>query len=135
LDFINHYAETAFRLVTDRRNRSALQSFPGKTGQMILVEQYLLTACLEYHRERKRSPYRGIDIRYVFDTIDEAYRPERATEAGFTHLASDTKKNARICYYLERRLQQDLPEYHELCMKYVRRAGCSESMAHFPYTG
>ena len=36
----------------------------GKHGHMILVEQYLLTACRQFH---------GVPMRYLFDTIEEAY--------------------------------------------------------------
>jgi hypothetical protein len=43
VDFIQHYADTAKRLVADRRNRAALRAYPGKQGQMILLEQYLLS--------------------------------------------------------------------------------------------
>jgi len=120
LDFIQHYADSAKRLLNDRRNRAALRINNGKNEQMLLLEQYLLSACLEYHRERKRSPFCGIEIRYVFENWEDAFRPERATEAGFTHLAAGAKRSLHVARHLERRVQQDLPEHYERCLNYVR---------------
>ena|ERR1700694_3108027 len=118
LDFIRHYSDAAFKLVTGSQNRAALRSLGGKDGHMILVEQYLLTACTEYHRHRGRSPYDQIEIRYVFDSMEDAFHPHRATAAGFTHLASDAKRSAQICHHLERRVQHSLPRHYERCMSY-----------------
>jgi len=122
VDFIRHYARAAVRLVTDPENRRALENLPGRNGHMILVEQYLLTACYEFHRARPRSPYRGIQMRYIFDTIEEACRPERAAQAGFTHLASTAKGNARVCAHVEQRVRRDLPRYYERCIALTRAA-------------
>jgi hypothetical protein len=120
VDFIQHYADTAKRLLADRRNRAALRDYPGKHGQMILLEQYLLSACVEYYRERKRSPFRGIEMRYLFDSFDDAFHPERATEAGFTHLAADAKRSHRVARHLELRVRHDLPEHYERCVNYIQ---------------
>ena len=119
IDFIRHYAGNALRLVTDTHNRTALRAFPQKARHMILVEQYLLSACIEYHRNRKNSPFHGVEVRYVFDTITDAFQLERATEAGFTHLAAGAKQNPRLCQHLEIRVQQELPGYYERCRRFV----------------
>jgi hypothetical protein len=65
VDFIRHYADAAMRLVTGPLNRERLRALPGRHGHMVLVEQYLLSACYEYHRDRPGSPYRGIEMRHV----------------------------------------------------------------------
>jgi hypothetical protein len=122
VDFIQHYADSAFKLVTDARNRDALQAVRGKGGYMILVEQYLLNACIEYHRRRNRSPYRQIEISYLFDSMEEAFQPHRAAQAGYTHLASDAKRNGQTCHYLERRVQRCLPQHYERCVNFVQNA-------------
>jgi hypothetical protein len=122
LDFILHYARAAMRLVTDARNRRGLAALSSRNGHMILVEQYLLSACYEYHRERAGSPYRGVEMRYLFPAIEDAYRPECATQAGYTHLASGTKQDASVCADLEERVRHELPRYYERCMKYARGA-------------
>ncbi len=69
---------------------------------------------------RKRSPFCGIEIRYLFETWEDVFRPERATEAGFTHLAAGAKSNLRVAGHLERRVREDLPGHYERCIKYVR---------------
>jgi hypothetical protein len=112
IDFIRHYSRVALRLVTDPRNRPGLYHYRGKVGQMILIEQYLLSACLEYHRRRRRSRFPGVEIRYVFDTVEDGYRRDSAAAAGFTHLAGGAKRHPRIARDLERRVRQDLPDYY-----------------------
>ncbi|HXI22238.1 MAG TPA: DUF6734 family protein [Pyrinomonadaceae bacterium] len=122
VDFINHYAESALQLVAAARNRKALQALAGKGAHMLLVEQYLLTACVEYHHQSKSSPYRGIEIRHVFPTISDAFNPDRATEAGFTHLVG-AKRNALVSRDLELRVQCDLPNYYDRCRNYAAAPG------------
>lgn len=114
-DFIEHYANTALQIIGDRRNRAAMKVLPDKSRHMLLIEQYILTACVEYHRARKRSPYHGIEIRHVFETIDDAFGPQQATEAGFTHLAAGAKRDARVSRDLEAKVQHDLPEFYDRC--------------------
>ncbi|MGH9883349.1 MAG: DUF6734 family protein, partial [Pyrinomonadaceae bacterium] len=94
--FIKHYAKTALRIIRDPRNRSAMKLLPEKSRHMLLIEQYMLTACVEYHRTQKRSRFGGIEIRHVFPTIDEAMSPRGPREAGFTHLAGGAKSNPRV---------------------------------------
>lgn len=117
VDFIRHYADSALRLVLGQENRAELARVRGKIGQMILAEQYLLTACFEYHRSRPESPFRDVTIGYVFDTPEKPYQPEYATEAGYTHLASGAKKDDRVCRHLEVRVRQDLPDHYERCLR------------------
>lgn len=111
IEFIQDYASKAMQLVTDPRNRLGLASLSEKPGHMILIEQLFLTACIEHRR--------NIEIRYIFDSIEDAYNPDRATEAGFTHLAAGAKRNARICRQLERRVQRELPEFYERCVGFL----------------
>lgn len=118
IDFINYFAETALHIVRHPANRPGWRELPGK--HMLLIEQYLLTAMIEYHRRRKKPPFRISDIRYIFPTIEDAFVSERATVAGFTHLAAGAKKNARIARDLERRVERDLPEHYDRCARYVR---------------
>ncbi len=115
IDFINDYAGAVLRLVADPANRGALRTLRGKEAHMFLIEEYTLTACVEYHHQRKRSPYRGIEIRHIFPTLEDAYRPEQTTAAGFTHLAGSAKRNVQLSRDLEARVQKDLPEFYERC--------------------
>jgi hypothetical protein len=56
----------------------------------------------------------------MFNTIDDAYRPEAATRAGFTHLASSAKQNRLICSSIEERVKRDLPRFYERASRYAR---------------
>ena len=87
---------------------------------MLLIEQYLLTACVEFHRTNKRSPYYGVEIRHVFPTIEDVFIRERAAQAGFTHLAGPAKRIPRVARDLEKRVRQDLPEFYERCTNLLR---------------
>src|SRR5262249_14824454 len=89
-------------------NRRAFDKFGDKSGNMFLVEQYLLTACLEYH---------GVEIRYVFETIGSAFDKRCATEAGYTHLAAGAKRDPANARDLEGRVKGDSPEHFERCEK------------------
>ncbi|MEO8662548.1 MAG: DUF6734 family protein [Bryobacteraceae bacterium] len=111
LEFIQKYAAKALRLALDPRNRG-LANLHGRIGHMILLEQYLLTACLEY---------RGVRIEYLFESMADAYQPGRAAELGYTHLAAGAKRNPRIARELERRVASDLPRHYERCLRYMSR--------------
>jgi hypothetical protein len=121
IDFINHFAETALRIVRHPANRPGWRELPGK--HMLLIEQYLLSAMIEYHRRRKKPQFKIAGIRYLFPTIDDACVSERATDVGFTHLAAGVKKNARVARDLERRVERDLPEHYDRCARYARASG------------
>jgi len=116
-DFIRHYAGRALRMASDPRNRERLDGLPGKEGHMILLEQFLLSACLDYHAGRAASPFADVRIGYVFDRLDLAYSADAAEAAGFTHLAAGAKRDRRVCRDLEWRVQTDLPEFYERCRR------------------
>jgi len=122
VDFIKHYARTALRIVRDPKNRSAMKLLPEKSRHMLVIEQYMLTACLEYHRTQKQSPYSGIEIRHVFATLDEALSPHGPRRAGFTHLAAGAKRNRRVSRDLENRVRRELPEFYEHCTNLLQAA-------------
>jgi len=115
LDFIKHYAKTALRIIRDPRNRSAMKLLPEKSRHMLLIEQYVLTACVEYHRTQKQSPYAGIKMRHIFPTVEGALSPQAQIKAGFTHLAGPAKRERRVARDLEKRVQRELPEFYERC--------------------
>ena len=127
VDFIQHYAAEALKIATDARNRPGLARLGDKIGHMILLEQYLLSACLEYHAEQPGSAFSDVHIRYVFEGVEQAYDPSAAQAAGYTHLAAGTKRNRRVCRDLERRVRQDLPRFYERCRE--RAHGFREAIA------
>lgn len=119
LDFIHDYARTGLRLIADPRNADLLRICQQKTRHMFLIEEYALSACVEYHRRQKKSPYHGIEIRYLFPSLEDAFKPEYTTMAGFTHLAGAmAKKDPQLARQLEHRVKRDLPRFYQRCLKY-----------------
>jgi len=121
VDFIAHYASQAIRLMEEPRNRAVWQSVCGKSGHNFLFEQYLLAACIEYHRNHADSPYRDVAISYVFSSMQEAFNPRTAEHVGYTHLISDAKRNPHFARRVEARVAQDHPAQYERCLKYLER--------------
>jgi hypothetical protein len=115
LDFINHYAGQAIKLVEHPDNQAGW-ALIDKASQNTLFEQYLLAACVEYHRWHIASPYHGIEIRYLFDTLDEAYDSDRATQLGYTHLLGESKRHEKTAMQMVERVKQDYPNYYERCL-------------------
>ncbi len=122
VDFINHYARTGIRLIEEPSNQRAWASLNDKIGHNILLEQYLLSACLEYHRSRPGSPYRDVSIAYLFHNPGDSLDEERAKHLGYTHLWG-AKRNGEVAHRLESRVMRDYPEYHERCRRYAETMG------------
>lgn len=126
VDFINYYAELAIRLIEHPLNQPAWSHLADKMGNNILFEQYLLAACIEYHKSRPSSPYRDLDIEYMFNSWDDAHIPDNAAQAGYTHLIGGAKRNPVIAERLERRVMRDYPDYYERCVRYAEKIGVGE---------
>lgn len=124
LDFIKHYANTALRIIRNPRNRSAMKRLREKSRHMLLIEQFVLTACVEYHRTQ-RSRFGEIEMRHVFATVDEALNPQASIRAGFTHLAGPAKRNPRVARHLEHRVRKEIPEFYERCTNILTQATSS----------
>jgi hypothetical protein len=122
LDFIKHYAQMGIRLIEEPGNQAGWASFDDKEGHNILFEQYLLAACLEYHRAAPDSPYRDVSISYLFDHYSDAYDEEQAKRVGFTHLMA-AKRDRELGCRLKKRVLRDYPHYYERCRKYAQSMG------------
>jgi hypothetical protein len=118
-DFIRHYASQAIRLLEHGPNQLGWQRVTNKIGHNVLFEQYLLGACVDYHRGRGESPFRDIDIAYVFASLDHAFDPACATAVGYTHLIADAKRNADLAKRLDARVARDYPEQYQRCVDYL----------------
>jgi len=115
LGFIRHYATDAIRIVTDPSHSPAWTEIGRKDGYNMLIEQFWLSACLEYHRSDPDSPYREVQVRHIFPTMDDAFDPRKAALAGFTHLLGDTKSHPEVSSRLDRRLAALDPVFHRRC--------------------
>lgn len=118
VDFINDYADKAIKLVEHPPNHLALSKLPNKFIHVILIEQYLLSACIDYHRHRSESPYSTIHIEYLFPSLVDFYSAE---EVGYTHLIAKAKKDPSITSRLEKRVKESFPTYYEKCLEYVSK--------------
>jgi hypothetical protein len=120
-DFLRHFATTGLKLVRDPAHAPAWRELPSKDGYNMMAEQFLLSACLDYHRCHPESPYRGVRVKYVFPTWADALDPTKSAEAGYTHLLGDAKANVRVIERLERRMQHEDRDFYRHCMRLGRR--------------
>ncbi len=120
-EFINHYAKQAFETVEHRANANLWAILNDRVERNILVEQYLLSACIEYHKNHSDGWNRPIEVSYLFESLDDAFDPVKAEEAGYTHLVADAKKNKSLAQDIEQRVRMDHPEAYENCLRYVHQ--------------
>lgn len=123
IDFIHHYASQALKLVEHRGNQPAWAAMQNRRYNGVVVEQYLLSACVEYHSRRADSPYRGIEIKYVFGSAEEAFNPQLSSRIGYTHLIGAAKLDQDNAERLERRVKRDYPAHYERCIEIARDFG------------
>jgi hypothetical protein len=121
VDFIRHYAQTALRLVCDPAHRALWDELPDKSGFTMLIEQFFLACCIDYHRIAPESNYRGVNIRYLFPSSSEAYNPLTAANLGYTHLQGDNKTHPHVMERLERRVAQLDPVFLRHCNRIAKR--------------
>jgi hypothetical protein len=119
-DFFRHYSNVALDLVLNPANAPAWAMFPQKEGLTMIVEQFLLGACLDYHQFHPASPYRGIAIRYVFPSFEESFNSQLAARVGFTHLLGDIKSNPQVARRLEERVRHEDPAFYQHCLRLSR---------------
>jgi hypothetical protein len=74
---------------------------------MIVIEQFLLWACLEYHRANPSSRFHDVRIEYLFPTEEKAY--DGPASSAYTHLIGHAKRNQLIVNRLETRVRRQYP--------------------------
>ena len=117
VDFLRHFASSALALVLAPKHSAAWAELGDKSGYNMMVEQFYLAACVDYHRSHPESPYRGVNIRYLFPSWAEAYNPEAAARAGYTHLLGDAKTHPEVAARLERRISALDPTFLKHCQR------------------
>jgi hypothetical protein len=125
LAFIRHYADRAIGIIRHPRNQPVWPALGVRDN--ILVEQYFLAACLQYHQRGPISPHCAIEVGYLFDSSADAFDPDCAARAGYTHLIGDAKNNRHIAERLEHRLKSHYPEYYERCCAYLAEVAAQAS--------
>jgi hypothetical protein len=119
IDFIRYYVDLAIKIVEDPGNQAGWALLGYKGDYNVLIEQYHLAACVAFHRNRPGSPFREIEIRYLFDSPELTSNPNVAAELGFTHLIAGAKRSTLLAERLERRVQRDYPTQYERCIRFT----------------
>jgi hypothetical protein len=117
LEFIGGYADRAIRIVQHPANRAVWRHFADRISENLVVEQYLLAACIEHARARGTR----LDVQYLFESTEKAFEPGHAARAGFTHMLGLAKADRDFARRLDRRIRRDYPEYYARCAAYARR--------------
>ncbi len=115
--FLRYYATTALDLIMNPNHACAWLEIAEKDGFNQIIEQFWLSACLDYHRFAADSPYHGVYARYIFPSHDAAFHPGLAARAGFTHLLGDAKQNAFVTKRLEERVLREDPALYRQCVR------------------
>jgi Family of unknown function (DUF6734) len=109
VEFLRYYANVAMRTLSHPRNKLAFANLEDKHRHMVLMEQWLLSACVEYHGAHPESPFNGVTSHHLLQTLEEALDPERTSKLGYTHLISTAKQDPRLARRLEERVERDYP--------------------------
>ena len=113
--FLSYYADLAIRMIEHPRNRSAWIRLGSPIGDNILLEQYLLAACLQFHRQDPHSTYRDLTVDYLFESTAAAFDEAAAARAGYTHLIGAAKSNKLLVDRLAARVRRDYPAFYPRC--------------------
>jgi hypothetical protein len=125
--FLRYFANLAIDLAMNPAYAGAWRELAEKSGFNMILEQYLLAACIDYHRSAPDSPYRGVRIRYLFPNWGEAYSPSRSAQAGFTHLLGDAKSDFETTSRLEQRMAATDPAFDRHCRR-VAQSACARGI-------
>ncbi|WP_266168804.1 DUF6734 family protein [Dyella subtropica] len=117
VDFIRYYAQLGMDLAVNPAFAQAWAELPNKSGYNMMIEQFLLSACLDYHRAHPESPYQGIRIKHLFPSFGDAFNPRLTAQAGYTHLLGNAKSHAGVMQRLEQRMQQEDRSFYNRCLR------------------
>lgn len=115
--FLRYYSGVALDLVMNPRNSLAWARLSDKTRHNFSVEQFFLSACIDFHRCHPTSPYRGVKVKHVFPSVASACDINAAARAGFTHLWGWAKSHPGVAKRLEERARREDPAYFRRCEK------------------
>ena len=119
IDFISHYADLALQIATHPRNQIAFSLMENKPGDSMLIEQYFLAACLEYHKQHAESEFQEVQIKCLFESPEAAFSSDQPGKIGYTHLIGAAKQNQEIAQRLEKRVAKEYPAQYKRCLRYL----------------
>lgn len=119
IEFINYYADLAIKTIEHPANRCVWEMLDDSVERNILLEQYLLSACISHRKNFQHLSHAPVAIEYLFAIEADAFNAEKSAAVGYTHLIADTKKNEKIANNLELRVKKDYPEYYQHCLTWA----------------
>lgn len=113
MDFFRYVYDLAFAILEHPGNRPVIEGIHDKMILMTPLEECLPAACIGTHSTRTGSPFYGIGIEYLFDSLENMFNPEHAGRAGYSHLLAGSKRNPAVMALLEDRVMRDNPGQYE----------------------
>lgn len=126
--FLRYYSRKAMDLVLQRKYARAWSRLPDKKPYTIVIEQFFLSACVDFHRYHPASPYRGVEVRHLFPTWEKAYDGNEAARVGFTHLIAGAKTSPAVANRLESRVRREDPGFVRVCERVLSKNELGLSM-------
>jgi len=118
--FIRYYADLALNIMLNPGHSATWASIPDKDGLNQIMEQFLLAACLEFHRFDPASLFGDVSIKYLFASPENAFNPSHAARLGFTHLLGGAKMDAHVTDRLQQRMQCEDTDFYQRCVRVSR---------------
>lgn len=110
VDFIRLYSDKAIKTMRYPDNIAIWESIG---HDPVLMEQYFLAACIEYHKAIHNGQFNNLYIKYLLNDIVES---EDTEKGAYTHLMSGAKKDPFVLERLEKRVQNDYPDFYNRVM-------------------
>lgn len=117
--FLRYYAQAALALAMNPRHTVAWSKLASRHIYSMSIEQFFLSACLEFHRMHAGSPYRGVRAERLFASAQDAYNINCDARAGFTHMLGGAKCNPLVAQRLENQVLREDRAYYQLCQRFV----------------
>ncbi len=115
VEFLRYYAHTAVDLVIRPESAAAWSRLPDKRCYNVVLEQFFLSACVEYHRFHPTSPYRGVQMSHLFPSWEYAFDASHAARTGFTHLVAGAKSHPGVGTRIEERIRRQDSGFYRRC--------------------
>jgi hypothetical protein len=117
VEFLRYYARLALDLVMSPLHAPAWAVCGGREPLNMMIEQFMLSACLDFHRSHPDSPFRGVNARYLFPSPHAAFDSRYAARLGFTHLLGDAKRHPGVARRLEDRVRAEDERFYTRCLE------------------
>lgn len=115
-EFIRYYSSLALNIVRNPRHAAVWSALNDKQSLNVIVEQFMLAACVEFHRSHPHSPFKGVHLRYLFPSGPAAFDRSWASRVGFTHLLAEAKRDPRVAHRLRERTRREDRAFYRRCV-------------------